>query len=86
MEKSWKETIGGLLQKLVTPPPIFKQFTSEIFHSVLQEIIYDIMGVFEFVWYIGFFKCQQRVGIFIFSKYLFILVMVRNVCIFNIPI
>ena len=74
-----KNKIGGLLQKLVTPPPIFNQFTSEIFHSVLQEIIYGIMEVFEFVWYIGFFPSQQRVGIFCFSKHLFILVMVRHV-------
>ena len=60
--------IDGLFQKLVTPPPIFNQFTSEIFHSVLQEIVYDIMGVFDFVCYIGFYKSQQRVGTFIFSK------------------
>ena len=31
-----KNKIGGRLQKLITPPPIFNQFTSKKIHSVLQ--------------------------------------------------
>ena len=30
------------------------------FHSVLQEIVYNIMGVFDFVCYIGFFEASKE--------------------------
>ena len=38
----------------------FQPIHLRYFHSVLQEIIYDIMGVFEFVWYIGFFYASKE--------------------------
>ena len=51
-KKSWEKKIGGLIQKLVTPPPIFNQFTSKTLHIVLHWIIYDFTGAFQFVCYI----------------------------------
>ena len=36
VKKNLKNKTGGLLLKLVTPPPTFNQFTSESFHSFLK--------------------------------------------------
>ena len=78
-EKNW----WSILETRTTSP-IFNQFTSGLLHSVQHLIIYNFKPVFEFVCHIGNSLIQQRVRKIYSSSYLFFLVMVRHISIFNI--